>query len=130
MSDSHSPVGTSRSSRATSLSATGREARPGRLSFLGGVMSKETSAALPAVSGSYRGFLSGPTGAPQRLDLRVDVDSRIDQGSVLNRVSGDLFRVDKVNVPGKAPKQTEIYQESWILEQPVVKTEGGAVSIS
>jgi len=93
-------------------------------------MSKETSAASPAVSGSYTGFLSGPTGAPQRLDLRVDVDARIDQGSVLNRVSGDIFRVDKVNVPGQPPKQTEIYQESWILEQPVVKAETGAVSIT
>ena len=93
-------------------------------------MSKETSAASPAISGSYTGFLSGPTGAPQRLDLRVDVDARIDQGSVLNRVSGDIFRVDKVNVPGQPPKQTEIYQESWILEQPVVKAETGAVSIT
>ena len=93
-------------------------------------MAKATAASAPAISGSYQGLLSGSAGASQRLDLRVDVDARIEQGSVLNRVSGDIFRVDKVSVPGKPPKKADVYQESWILEQPVVNAAADAVTIT
>jgi hypothetical protein len=82
------------------------------------------------VSGSYRGFRTAPAGATQRLDLRVDVDGRIEQGQVLNRVSGDVFRVEKVIRPGRPPKETEIYQESWILENPAVKLAADATLIT
>ncbi|HWW61460.1 MAG TPA: hypothetical protein VN181_08845 [Thermoanaerobaculia bacterium] len=83
---------------------------------------------IPAISGSYRGPLT--SGGTQRLDLRIDVDARIDDGAVLRRVSGDIFRVDKVAMPGKPPKETEVYQESWILEQPQVKATSDAVTIT
>lgn len=83
-----------------------------------------------SVSGSYRGFRSAPAGATQRLDLRIDVDGRIEQGVVLNRVSGDVFRVEKVTRPGKPPTTTEIYEESWILENPEVKRAPDATTIT
>jgi hypothetical protein len=83
-----------------------------------------------SVSGSYRGLLTAPAGGTQRLDLRVDVDARISEGVVLNRVSGDIFRVDKVSAPGKPPSTTEIYQESWIVESPQVKIGATVVVIT
>ena len=89
---------------------------------------KAPKATVPAISGSYRGPLTA--GGTQRLDLRIDVDARIEDGAVLKRVSGDIFRIDKIAVPGKPPKETEIYQESWILEQPQVAVESGAVVIT
>jgi hypothetical protein len=90
----------------------------------------EAAAAVSPVSGSYRGNLTAPGGKVQRLDLRVDVDSRIREGAVLRRVSGDLFRIEKNALPGQPPKETEIYQESWILESPAVKSAGGATVIT
>ncbi|MDQ3283738.1 MAG: hypothetical protein M3Q69_20240 [Acidobacteriota bacterium] len=84
----------------------------------------------PPISGSYRGFLTAPAGAAQRLDLRIDVDPRIINGVVLNRVSGDIFRVDKINIPGRPPKQAEVYQESWILEVPAVQMTSDAIVIT
>ncbi|HVR41404.1 MAG TPA: hypothetical protein VMU84_20075 [Thermoanaerobaculia bacterium] len=82
------------------------------------------------VSGSYRGFLTAPAGASQRLDLRIDVDKRIDEGSVLQRVSGDVFSIDKVVAPGQPPKETEVYLESWIMEHPKVVANGNATTIT
>src|ERR1043166_5247733 len=67
---------------------------------------------IPAISGSHRGPLTRAGGA------------------VLKRVSGDIFRVDKIAMPGKPPKETEVYQESWILEQPDVKVSADAVVIT
>lgn len=87
-------------------------------------------AAASPISGSYRGNLTAPAGGSQRLDLRIDIDARIGQGQVLKRVSGDIFRVDKLTLPGQPPKQTEVYQESWILENPEVKTTVAATVIT
>lgn len=92
-------------------------------------MKSPDSAAVP-ISGSYRGNLTAPVGGSQRLDLRIDVDARISQGQFLNRVSGDIFRVDKLALPGQPPKETEVYQESWILENPVVKATAAATVIT
>lgn len=86
--------------------------------------------ATSAISGTYRGFLTAPPGATQRLDLRVDVDAAIDNGAVLQRVSGDILRVERVTLPGKPPRETEIYQESWIMEQPRVQSTSGALQIT
>ena len=82
------------------------------------------------VSGSYRGLRSGSGSAVERLDLRIDVDSRIAQGPVLNRESGDVFRIDKVAMPGKPPKETEVYLESWIVENPSMKSDSDATVIT
>lgn len=91
--------------------------------------SPEAATAAP-VSGSYRGNLTAPAGGSQRLDLRIDVDARIDQGRVLHRVSGDIFRIEKLTLPGQPPKETEVYQESWILEEPQVESSAEATQIT
>jgi hypothetical protein len=87
-----------------------------------------TAKTIPAISGLYRGPLA--SGGAQRLDLRIDVDASLADGAVLKRVSGDLFRIDKFAMPGKAPKETEVYKESWILEQPHVVVSSGVVEIT
>ena len=92
-------------------------------------MTSPKPAATP-ISGLYRGNLTVPSGGSQRLDLRIDVDARISQAQLLKRVSGDIFRVDKVTMPGQPPKETEVYQESWILEAPQVKTTAAATVIT
>jgi hypothetical protein len=92
-------------------------------------MSTPKPAATP-ISGSYRGNLTAPAGGSQRLDLRIDVDARISEGQILHRVSGDIFRVDKLTLPGQPPKKTEVYQESWILEDPKVKSTAAATVIT
>ena len=83
-----------------------------------------------AISGLYRGDLTTSGGSTQRLELRIDVDKAIANGAVTKRVSGDLFRVDHIAVPGKAPQETEVYQESWILEAPQVKTTAAGTTIA
>jgi hypothetical protein len=86
---------------------------------------------MAAISGTYRGFVTAPaSGGKHRLDLRVDVDSRIDDGPVLQRVSGDFFRVEQTALPGKPPTETEIYEESWIVEQPQVAANADTVIIT
>jgi hypothetical protein len=87
-------------------------------------------AAATPISGSYSGNLTAPIGGSQRLDLRIDVDVRISQGKSLNRVSGDIFRIDKLTMPGRPPKEAEVYQESWILEAPRIKTTAAATVIT
>lgn len=92
-------------------------------------MTSPKGAATP-ISGSYRGNLTSSAGGAQRLHLRVDVDARIDQAQCLGRASGDIFRVDRITMPGQPPKETEVYQESWILESPQVKTTAAATVIT
>lgn len=84
----------------------------------------------PAISGAYRGFLTASGNSSKRLDLRIDVDARITNSPAMQRVSGDLFRVDKNTLPGQPPKTTEVYQESWILEAPQIKVSAEATVIT
>lgn len=100
-------------------------------------MAKETAkknstkpSAASAISGAYRGLLTSAPAGTQRLDLRVDVDSRIAEAMVLQQVSGDIFRIDTMVVPGQPTMETEVYQESWIIEQPKVKTTTKTVVIT
>lgn len=85
---------------------------------------------VPLVSGSYVGSLSSAPSGTQRLHLRIDVDNRIEQGAVLNRVSGDIFRIDRVTLPGRPSDEAEIYEESWIVEVPTVERVADAVVIT
>src|SRR4051794_5876981 len=86
--------------------------------------------ATSPISGSYRGPLTSAPGERQRLDLRIDVDSRIAEAVVVKRVSGDIFSIDTTEVPGKPPMKSEVYQDSWILEQPQVKKSATSVIIT
>ncbi len=49
------------------------------------------------VSGKYIGLMTAPNAGNYELDLRVDIDPRYPNSPVLDRVSGDVFRVYTFN---------------------------------
>jgi hypothetical protein len=71
---------------------------------------------LGPLSGRYYG--AGP--ANGELDLRVDIDPRHANSPVMNRVSGDLYRVFRISLPGRPVLTWRNYLESWIVDAPVV----------
>jgi hypothetical protein len=75
-----------------------------------------------ALSGRYEGEITAPTAGTHSLDLRVDIDPRYDNSPVMDRVSGDLFQVNRVVLPGQTPQVWRVYQESWVVEHPVLAT--------
>src|SRR4051794_34720314 len=74
------------------------------------------------VSGRYEGAATAVplAGQERALDLRVDADSRYQNSPVLNRVSGDLYQVQRVQIPGQPAQTWRVYLESWIVDQPQV----------
>ena len=70
------------------------------------------------VSGRYEGEMTAPTPARQMLELRVDIDPRYANSPVLDRVSADLYEVQRFSLPGRPPLVSRIYRESWIIDAP------------
>ena len=73
-----------------------------------------------AVSGRYEGGMVAPGTLPvirRVLDLRVDIDPAHANSPVMNRVSGDTYRL--LPRPWPLPP-SRVYQESWIMEAPTV----------
>jgi hypothetical protein len=64
--------------------------------------------------------MTAPTGGRDLLDLRVDIDERYANSPVMNRLSGDFFQVNRLNLPGSPPRVWRVYRESWILNSPQV----------
>jgi hypothetical protein len=52
--------------------------------------------------------------------LRVDVDARYPNSPVLNQVSGDLFQLQRIQIPGQPAQTWRVYLESWIVDNPQV----------
>lgn len=75
---------------------------------------------LGPVSGRYEGAMTAPTVGSQVLDLRVDIDPRYANSPVMNRISGDFYRVLNFGFPGRPPFIKRIYLESWIIDAPTV----------
>lgn len=88
------------------------------------------AAAKPSISGRYEGEMSSPSVGLDFLDLRVDVDSRYANSPVMKRVSGDFYQLNKITVPGKPPKVSRVYRESWIVNEPKVTTAGTKVEVT
>lgn len=88
------------------------------------------AAAAPPLSGSYEGEMSAPTGGRDLLVLRVDVDARYPNSPVMNRLSGDFFQVNRVNLPGSPPRVWRVYRESWVVSAPQVTARGKEVLIT
>src|SRR5687768_15988984 len=84
----------------------------------------------PGISGRYEGEMSSPASGLDFLDLRVDVDIRYDHSPVMKRVSGDLYQINKITVPGSPPKVSRVYRESWIVNQPKIKKVGGKIEVT
>jgi hypothetical protein len=74
------------------------------------------------VSGLYVGqSTSVPVAGQGRvLELRIDIDGRYPRSVVLNRVSGDLYQLQRIQIPGQPARTWRVYLESWIVEQPEV----------
>jgi hypothetical protein len=82
------------------------------------------------VSGRFEGSMTAPKSGSEILELRVDVDSRSPGVVSTNRVSGDFFAVNALNLPGAPPRTWKVYRESWVIEAPTVAGSPGAVDIT
>ncbi len=83
-----------------------------------------------AVSGRYEGEMTMPQAGRYLLDLRIDVDPLHATSPVMNRVSGDLYQVDRIAVPGRPPRVWRTYIESWIVDLPQVDWDRCEVTIA
>jgi hypothetical protein len=92
-----------------------RATRPAQPPSLAGV-----SATSLSISGRYEGEMTSPTNGRQLLELRIDVDERYPNSPVVERVSGDLYQRNSLNVPGTPPSSWRVYRESWIVDRPRV----------
>lgn len=82
------------------------------------------------LSGRYEGEMTAPTPARYQLVLRVDVDSRYTNSLVMQRISGDLYQVNRTDLPGQPPVVSRVYLESWIVDVPVVTWDGSTAVIA
>ncbi|MFK4651542.1 hypothetical protein ABIF97_001476 [Bradyrhizobium japonicum] len=82
------------------------------------------------VSGLYTGDMTQPQPARFALELRIDIDPRSMISPVMNRVSGDLYEITRVNQLGAPAETSRTYLESWIIDAPVVSTGSGFMTIS
>src|SRR5262245_574015 len=77
--------------------------------------------ALTSVRGRYEGEVETPTAGGHMIDLRVDLDERYANSPVLSRISGDLFQLNRIVLPGRPPEVWRVYRESWVIENPVTE---------
>lgn len=80
------------------------------------------------VSGRYEGgeAIAGVPLLLSKLDLRVDVDRAYENSPVMNRVSGDHYRLQSF---GRWGIKGWVYRESWIIDAPLVSWERCQVTI-
>lgn len=81
------------------------------------------------ISGRYDGEMSLPQPGRFVLDLRVDVDSAVDNSPVMKRVSGDFYQIFQTTLPGQPSRVAKTYIESWIVDQPQVTWSSDHVDI-
>jgi hypothetical protein len=82
------------------------------------------------VSGLYAGEMTEPLPGRASLELRVDVDPRYRNSPVMDRVSGDLYQLNRLVLPGRPPRTWRVYRESWIVDQPEVRWSRSSVEIT
>ncbi|WP_205525606.1 hypothetical protein [Pyxidicoccus trucidator] len=70
--------------------------------------------------GPLSGRYSGPGPSNSELDLRVDIDPSQAHSPVMNRISGDFYRVFRASLPGRPAYTWRNYLESWIVDAPHV----------
>jgi hypothetical protein len=83
---------------------------------------------LGSVSGTYEGPRIVPSGG-EELVLRVDIDSRGAHSPVLNRLSGDFFKVHEMHW-GRRKFSWKSYTSSWVVHNPNVTWEAQAVKVT
>jgi hypothetical protein len=72
------------------------------------------------ISGRYEGDMTVPTAGAYALDLRVDIDPRYANSPVMDRISGDIYQVYHIKIPGLPAISWRVYRESWIVDAPTV----------
>jgi len=64
--------------------------------------------------------MTAPKADSEVLELRIDVDTLSTSSTTTNRVSGDSFAVNDLNIPGTPPRRWSVYRESWVVNAPQV----------
>ena len=90
----------------------------------------DAAAAAAAVSGRFEGSMTSPKAGSEVLELRVDIDSQSLAAVSTNRISGDFFALNNLNLPGAPPRSWKVYRESWVIDTPSVVTSRGAIDIT
>ena len=87
---------------------------------------------LGPVSGRYEGGRNGATALLRAtLDLRVDIDERLANSPVMNRISGDFYSSRFVlDGPLRSFRTMKTYRESWIVDNPRVLWRRCSVAIT
>lgn len=85
---------------------------------------------LRPVSGRYEGEMSLPQPGRFLLDLRIDIDSATANSAAMNRISGDLYQVSRITLPGQPARLSRTYIESWIVDRPQVESSGDHIDIT
>src|SRR5262245_27342890 len=85
---------------------------------------------MATISGRYEGERTTPQPGNFLLDLRIDVDPLAQVSPAMHRVSGDLYQISRVTLPGRQPQITRTYVESWIVDSPTVTTDGQVAEIT
>ncbi|KQY25227.1 hypothetical protein ASD16_07280 [Cellulomonas sp. Root485] len=84
----------------------------------------------PELSGRYHGRQGVVALFGRTVDLRVDIDQRYSSESpVMNRVSGDFYSTRPVK-DGQFWRIVRTYENSWIVDSPVVRWGRCAVTIT
>jgi hypothetical protein len=75
------------------------------------------------VSGRYEGGMVFPTAGSHLLDLRIDIDKRYNNSPIMNRISGDVYRIHDIvdSDINHRSSRSRIYLESWIVDTPIVE---------
>ena len=96
-----------------------------------------------SISGTYEGKMTAPDTGAFSCEIRIDVDQRYPNAPIMNRVSGDFFRLTRnlasiispltgktgIQKPDISPT-SKTYLESWIVDSPNVKWSETIVEIS
>jgi hypothetical protein len=75
------------------------------------------------VSGRYVGSSVFPASGSYYLDLRVGVDKRYDNSLIMNRIIGDIYRIQNmmdIDISHDSLAGSHLYLESWIVDNPIV----------
>ncbi len=88
-----------------------------------------SAADVTSVSGRYEGLMTRPQFGKVALELRVDIDSVTPASLPMNRISGDLYQIFRLDVPGAEPSISKTYIESWIVDQPEITRSTDGIDI-
>jgi hypothetical protein len=113
------------------LAAAGQEMRP----ELAALLPEEIQRLIVVgVSGRYEGEMSVPNAGRYAIDCRIDIDYRQPNSPVMEKISGDIYRVYRLHLPVRGGRRRtvtwRVYRESWIVQSPTVTWAKGNAEIT